>query len=405
MRPCWFGTLSKNEYFGVFQTKFTMPLQKDLLKKLIKFRQHLHHFPELSGSENLTSRAITEFIKETNPTEVFENIGGFGVAAIYDSGKNGPTILLRADMDALPIQESNVFEYRSTVKGVAHLCGHDGHSTILAGVANTLGETPINKGKVVLLFQPAEEVGLGARAVINDPKFKRIKPDYAFALHNLPGYDKGTICLRENTFASASTGVIIRLKGLSSHAAQPEHGNNPDKALAQMILGLNFITKFQSEFEDYTLLTIIHAKLGEVAFGTTPGNATLMATLRTYLDSDMRKLKSELETTVRNICKEHKLKCEIEYTEEFPATINSGDCINIIENSAQKLNIPLQKLDQPFRWSEDFGHFTQHFKAALFGIGSGIKHPQLHNENYDFPDEIIEPSVQIFRGIIDELLN
>lgn len=381
-----------------------MPLTKDDLKKLIEFRHHLHHFPELSGNESLTSKAIVDFIEHTNPSKIITDIGGFGVAAIYDSGKDGPTVLLRADMDALPIQESNNFGYRSTVKGVAHLCGHDGHSTILAGLGLLLKESPVKKGKVILLFQPAEEVGRGAAAVIADKKFTELKPDYAFALHNLPGFKRGTICLREQTFASASTGLIAKIKGLSSHAAHPEDGNNPDKALAQMILALNYIVKFQGDFNDFTLLTIIHAKLGEVAFGTTPGNATLMATLRTYLDSDMRKLKSEVESTIKNICKEHKLKCEIEYTEEFPATINNVECVNIIRESAQKLKIPVHNLEVPFRWSEDFGHFTQLTKAAQFGIGSGTNHPQLHNEDYDFPDELIDPSVNVFMEILNSIL-
>lgn len=383
----------------------TMALTKDDLKKLTEFRRHLHHFPELSSNESLTSKTIVDFIEHTNPTEIIKDIGGFGVAAIFDSGKEGPTVLLRADMDALPIQESNRFDYRSTVKGVAHLCGHDGHSAILVGVAFSLKHIQIPKGRVVLLFQPAEEIGHGAAAVINDPKFKKIKPDYAFALHNLPGFDRGVVCIREQTFASASTGVIVNIKGLSSHAAHPEHGNNPDRALAQMILGLNYIVRYPDDFNDFTLLTIIHAKLGDIAFGTTPGSATLMATLRTYLDSDMKRLKSEVESTIRNICKEHKLACKIEYTEEFPATLNNSECVRIINESAEKLKIPVHNLEQPFRWSEDFGHFSRQYKAALFGIGSGKTHPQLHNENYDFPDEIIEPSVQVFRGIIDRLLN
>jgi len=359
-----------------------MQIPKELLSKLIKFRKHLHHFPELSGNESVTSKTIIDFIESTNPSEIVENIGGYGVAAVYSSGNDGPTILLRADMDALPIQESNQFEYRSTVKDVAHLCGHDGHSSILTGVAHMLGEMSLAKGKVVLLFQPAEEVGRGAAAVIADPKFSKVKPDYA----------------------SASTGVIVKIKGLSSHAAHPEDGNNPDKALAQIILGLNFINKFQNDFDDFSLLTIIHAKLGEIAFGTTPGNATLMATLRTYLDSDMKKLKREVESTIRNVCKEHKLQCDIEYTEEFPATNNNQECVSAIANSASKQGISLHKLQDPFRWSEDFGHFTQISKAALFGIGSGKNHPQLHNEDYDFPDQIIEPSISIFLGIVEELL-
>ncbi len=382
-----------------------MALHKNTINQLIEFRKHLHHFPELSGNESLTSKTIVDFLKSTNPTEIIENIGGYGVAVVYDSGKNGPTLLLRADMDALPIQESNKFKHRSTVKDVAHLCGHDGHSAIMAGVGVLLSQTTIAKGKVVLLFQPAEETGSGAAAVINDPKFKKIKPDYAFALHNLPGFERGEIFVKDSTFASASTGIIINIKGLSSHAAHPEDGRNPDRALAQMILGLNYIVKYPDDFEDFTLLTVIHAKLGEVAFGTTPGNATLMATLRTYLDSDMNKLKREVESSIRNVCKEHKLKYDIEYTEEFPATINNAQCVKTIVNSASKIGIHANELLQPFRWSEDFGHFTKISQAALFGVGSGKNHPQLHNENYDFPDQVIEPSVLMFAEIINQTLN
>jgi amidohydrolase len=395
----------KNEYFAISKLFFhNMPLNQELLLQLIEFRRRLHQFPELSGYEKATSKAIADFLKSANPTKIITNIGGYGLAVIYDSGVAGPTVLLRADMDALPIQESNEFDYRSTVKGVAHLCGHDGHSTILAGVAHLIKQNPIGKGKAVLLFQPAEEVGRGAAAVIADPKFKEIKPDYAFALHNLPGIERGTIFLRENTFASASTGLITNLKGLSSHAAHPEDGNNPDKALAQMILGLNSIANKKHTFNDFTLLTVIHAKLGEVAFGTAPGNATLMATLRTYLDGDMERLKFEAEELIRSISKEFNLNNSINYTEEFPATINNSNCINQIMDAAISIDIPTQNLENPFKWSEDFGHFTQICDAAMFGVGSGIDHPQLHNENYDFPDEIIEPSTHIFYRILKTLL-
>jgi amidohydrolase len=381
-----------------------MLLDKTLIDKLVVFRRQLHSEPEISGNEINTSNKIFEFIKATNPTEVISGIGGHGIAVIFDSGKAGPTLMLRADMDALPIQESNKFAHRSLVKGVAHSCGHDGHSTILAGVAFMLNQNPPKKGRVVLLFQPAEETGEGAAAVIADKKFAKIKPDYTFAIHNLPGFETGTVCVKDKTFASASVGIIASIKGLSSHAAHPEDGKNPDKALAQMILSLNYIVKYPEDFNDFTLLTIIHAKLGEVAFGTTPGNATLMATLRTYLDSDMRKLRSEVESTIRNICKEHKLKVDINYTEEFPATTNNSECVDIVLNASKRLNIPFEVLKEPFRWSEDFGHFSKISKSTIFGIGSGKKHPQLHNEDYDFPDEIISNSVKLYLQIANTLL-
>ncbi len=382
-----------------------MSSPKNLLNKLIDFRRQLHQFPELSGNENITSKAIADFIAPTKPTEVIDGLGGNGIAFLYNTNSPGPTVLLRADMDALPIQESNSFKHKSTVPGVAHLCGHDGHSAILAGVAHSLNQVSLSKGKLVLLFQPAEETGQGAAAVIADPKFGRIMPDYAFALHNLPGYKKGDIFLRNSTFASASTGLIANIKGLSSHAAHPEDGNSPDRALAQMILGLNYIVNEKEAFNDFALLTIIHAKLGEIAFGTTPGNATLMATLRTYLDSDMGKLKKMVESHISAVCKEHKLKHSVTYVEEFPATINNEDCVNLIKTAATELGLNYQFLENPFRWSEDFGHFTQISKAALFGVGSGVNHPKLHNEDYDFPDDIIEPSIATFMRIIEKLLS
>lgn len=381
-----------------------MTLDKDLLFRLSNFRHQLHSFPELSGNETMTSKSIVDFIAPTNPAEIITAIGGNGVAIIYNGNSAGPTVLLRADMDALPIQESNNFSHKSNIQGVAHLCGHDGHSAILAGVAHAVSQMPIKKGRLVLLFQPAEETGQGAAAVIADPKFAQIKPDYAFALHNLPGFKKGDIFLRNGAFASASTGLIANIKGLSSHAAHPEDGNNPDRALAQMILGLNYIANDKGAFNDFALLTVIHAKLGEVAFGTTPGNATLMATLRTSLDSDIDTLKKLVKDNILTTCKEHKLSHSIEYAEEFPATINNENSVNLIKTASTELGLSYQVLENPFRWSEDFGHFTKISNAALFGVGSGVNHPQLHNEDYDFPDDIIEPSVKLFTQIVEKLL-
>ncbi|MFP4556913.1 MAG: amidohydrolase [Bacteroidales bacterium] len=377
---------------------------EEFTDKLIEFRKRLHRFPELSGCENSTSKLIVDVIESTNPTRILTGIGGHGVAAIYDSGKQGPTVLLRGDMDALPIQESNTFDYRSAVEGVAHLCGHDGHSAIIVGVGHLLKVNPPTRGRVVLLFQPSEETGQGAAQVINDPKFPEFKPDFAFALHNLPGFKRGDVFVREGTFASASTGMIIKLKGLSSHAAHPEDGNNPDKTMANIVIGLNELIADSNKFNDFTLLTVIHTKLGEVAFGTTPGNAVVMATLRTYLNSDMDSLRQQAEELVKNICHKNKINFDISYTEEFPATSNSSDCVGLIRQSAKDNNIQVNDLDSPFRWSEDFGHFTQNGEAALFGVGSGINHPQLHNEDYDFPDDIIEPAVKVFYRIVTQIL-
>ncbi len=380
-----------------------MRLEIDFLNRIIELRRQLHRFPELSGEEKETAKKLSGFINESGPDEIITGIGGYGFAAVYDSGKEGPTVLLRADLDALPIEESNTFEHKSTVTGVAHLCGHDGHSSILAGVSLLLGKNRPLKGRVILLFQPSEETGEGAERVITDEKYKKIIPDYAFAMHNLPGYNTGTICIKESSFASASTGMIVNLKGLPSHAAHPEDGNNPDIALANLILAMNEISRDAKLFKDFALITVIHAKVGERAFGTTPGNAVLMATLRTYLNDDMEIMKEKAEQVVKKICKDYDIKFSISYTEEFPATINNSECVGLIRSCAGSLNMAVHELKNPFRWSEDFGHFTKTGKAALFGIGSGSNHPQLHNEDYDFPDDIIEPAILIFDRILKEM--
>ncbi len=380
-----------------------MGLDSNFLKEIVNFRQQLHSFPELSGNEKNTSHSVAEFLSKTKPSELIRNIGGHGIAAIYDSGKPGLTILFRADLDALPIQESNTFAYRSKNDGVAHLCGHDGHSAILAGMAKVLDKQRPKKGRIVLLFQPAEETGEGAKKVISDKLFTKIKPDFAFALHNLPGFEKGIVCIKDGSFASASTGVIIHLKGLSSHAAHPEDGKSPDVLLANLIIKLNEMNTVETQSKDFALLTVIHARLGEQAFGTSPGHAVLMATIRAARNEDMLAICKRIEETVENDCNVFKIKYTISYTEEFPATINNAECVGIIKEAALANDIPLKTLTSSFRWSEDFGHFTQSYKAALFGIGSGIDHPQLHNEHYDFPDEIIEPAILMFKGILKKL--
>jgi amidohydrolase len=381
-------------------------LNNDQLKELLALRKWLHQNPELSGKEKNTSQKLEEFIRQTAPDKIITGLGGYGVAAVYVFDEKGPTILLRADMDALPIDEVNTFAHKSETEGVSHKCGHDGHSTILAGLARALKNNPLGSGRIVLLFQPEEETGQGAAKVIADEAFKMIKPDYAIALHNLPGFEKAAIVLKDGPFAAASTGMIVNIKGASSHAAHPEQGNSPVKMLAQAMQEIPEIPeKKSSKFKDFALATIIHARLGEVAFGTNPGKAVLMATLRTYYNDDMKVLVKEAERVIKSLAEEHKMKVEISYTEEFPATINDKKLNDTIRQVCDELGEEIIEIDEAFRWSEDFGHFTGSFKGTLFGIGSGKDSPGLHNNDYDFPDEILPHAVQVFYHTIKKISN
>ncbi len=373
------------------------------IDELIKLRKILHQNPELSGNEKNTSEKIKNFVAQFNPDEIIDNIGGNGIAFIFKGNEKGKIILFRSELDALPISEQNSFEYKSLVKNVSHKCGHDGHMAILAGLASSFKNIKPEKGAAVILFQPAEETGEGANAILRDDKFSNLKIDYVFALHNIPGYPLNSIIIKDGVFASASKGIIIKLHGKTSHASQPENGISPAQAAAEIIQKLPQIPNENNYLKSFNLITIVHARIGEVAFGTAPGYAEVMATLRSFNDDDMKIIKSDCEKIIYDSAKKYGLKASIEWTEEFPSAMNESNSVSVIKKCAQKLNLKIIETDQPFRWSEDFGHFTKKYKGALIGIGSGEDHSDLHNPDYDFPDEIIEPAINLFKSVMKEL--
>lgn len=373
-------------------------------EELVKLRRTLHRNPELAGKEINTSEKIKNFISKFNPDETITNIAGNGVAFVFKGVKEGKTILFRCELDALPINEQNDFEYKSSVENVAHKCGHDGHMSILSGLASLFENEKPEKGRVIILFQPAEETGEGANAVLHDIKFSLLKPDYVFALHNLPGFPAGSVILKPGIFAAASKGMIVKLFGKTSHASEPENGITPTPAVASIIQKLPLVPNNILIQNKFGLVTIIHVRIGDVAFGTTPGYAEIMSTLRTYDDESMNQIVNECEKIIKEESEKYGLKHSIEWTEEFPSSVNDEDCISVIKKCSEKLNFNVVEIKQPFKWSEDFGHFLKKYKGALFGIGSGEDHPDLHNPDYDFPDEIIKPSVELFYSIMKELL-
>ena len=372
----------------------------------MSLRQHLHQYPELSGQEKNTARVIEEFVTRYKPAKILTGLGGHGLAVVFDGKeKTGPTLLFRAELDALPIAEVNTFAYASVYPAIGHKCGHDGHMAILMGLASLLHNRPLPKGRVILLFQPAEETGAGAWAVLQDERFRELKPDYVFALHNLPGLPLHQVLVRDHTFAAASVGLKVRYVGRESHAAEPENGLNPGEAMSELIQALNALVKDQSRYQSLALLTVIHARLGDVAFGTNPGFATVMATLRAFEQQDLNQLKEQAIAAAVTIAQKYGLKYEYEFVEEFPATANAPEAVAVITRAAAALQLDVKQATVPVRWSEDFGHFTRVYTGALFGLGSGEDHPQLHHDDYDFPDELIATGSTLFYSIAQQLLH
>ena len=373
------------------------------LDSLIQLRRHLHSRPELSGLESGTARAVGDFLRAHTHAEVIENLGGEGLAAVFETASPGPTIMFRADLDALPIQETAAVAYRSRVEGVAHLCGHDGHMAILCGLAQYLSARPPRKGRAVLLFQPAEETGSGAARIIADRRFGMIRPDMAFALHNLPGYPAGAVVWRRGVCASASRGLVVRLEGRSAQAGDPRKGISPVPAMAALLERIPCMPEIAG-IKGFALATVVHVRLGEVAFGTAPGEAVVMATLRSHLDEDMERIFRAGEDLARDVAAASGLKVELEAREDFPALINHDQAVECVLTAAATRGLAAVEAGQPMPWSEDFARFTRICPGALFGLGAGESHVSLHNPDYDFPDALITPGVNIFAALADDLL-
>jgi amidohydrolase len=276
---------------------------------------------------------------------------------------------------------------------------------ILAGLAMRLSEKRPAKGSAVLLFQPAEETGQGARLVIDDPRFKQIAPDMVIALHNLPGRPRGQIVLRSGCFASASRGVVIELEGASSHAAEPERGRSPALAVAQLIQVLSAVPQVHTSLDAAAQVTVIHAEVGTVAFGTSPGSGRVMATLRSHSEHLMEELAGRCEAYARAVAQTHNLRVKVRFEEVFPATSNDDWLTRVVAETAEGLGYDSAYESTPFPWSEDFGHFTASCRGAMFGLGAGEDHPPLHSPNYDFPDGLIGIGVEVFHGLVQRLLS
>lgn len=370
------------------------------MQNLIELRHILHAHPELSGHEALTNKILNEWVKQTMPDQVIEKIGGYGLAAIYKGAKPGKRILIRGDIDALHIPEPNELPYRSQNQGVSHKCGHDGHATILCGLAQWLGEQRPDQGEVVLLFQPAEETGQGAQAILSDPQFEQIKPDMAYGLHNLPGFEKGRIMVRDGCFAAASFGLKMTFDGRTAHASQPETGRSPSELLAVLIHALEKRREQLKEVTPLTTFVITHASLGEETFGVAPGHAEIWLTLRSFHDKYLDMMATQVIEMCQSLAKARLFDFSFTEHEAFAATNCDANCVKTIEQAAQNLELDLGHLDEPFRWSEDFGRFGSVCPIGFFGLGSGIEQPALHDPMFDFPDDILEIGMGMFWEII-----
>ncbi|MBP3763740.1 MAG: amidohydrolase [Bacteroidales bacterium] len=347
----------------------------------LSLRRDLHAHPQTAGNERYAHDLILKHLQGLHPDKVYTHVGGWGFVAVWGRDPQAPTIAFRADTDALPI---------------GHRCGHDGHTTVLLRLAELIDEEfSIHNSQfsILLLWQPAEETGEGARAVLESGILQQYNIQSIYALHNLPGYPLGTVVLCPETFAAASTGVVYRLDGRETHASTPELGLNPGLAVAEIVRRFD---EFNGRGGDFRQSTLICVRLGEPAFGTSAGHAEVMFTLRAFSNKAMECLLAEANAVVDEVAGRHGLQVGRSLVEPFRATENHASCVEKIRAAAAAVPLKVQEQQLPNRWSEDFAEYLLHFQGAMFGLGSGEGQPELHHPDYDFPDALIEPAARLF---------
>lgn len=381
-----------------------MTLTNRDIVELTAWRRKLHQNPEISNEEEQTAKEVVDFLADTGPDKVLTGLGGHGVAAVYESGQAGPTVLFRSEIDALPIQELSGVAHASLVPGKSHMCGHEGHTTILAALGRQLGRGRPARGRVVLMFQPAEETGNGAAGVVADPRFSEIAPDFAFSLHNLPGVPLGEVRLKPGVVNCASRGLRILLEGKTAHSSMPETGFSPMMAVSRLMPELTALGSGTFSDDEFCMVTVTHVTMGEAVFGIAPGRAEVWATLRTRRDERMANLCAAAETLVGRIAGEHGLRPSHDYHEIFVASVNAPDAVAHLRQALEEEGVPHAEEGLPMRASEDFGIFGHGAKSAMFFLGAGENHPALHNPDYDFPDDLIPIGARIFMRTARNLL-
>ncbi|WP_116597582.1 amidohydrolase [Primorskyibacter marinus] len=374
------------------------------LVELTRFRRDLHMRPELSGQEAETAQSIVAALRPLSPDRILQGLGGHGVAAVFEGASEGPTVLFRAELDGLPIQEQSDKAWVSRIPGQGHLCGHDGHMVMLLALGRLIARKPVASGRVVLMFQPAEEDGSGARAVVTDPDFADIAPDWAFAIHNEPGREFGHVATRAGLINCASRGLAIKLKGKTAHAANPEDGMSPARAVAELIPALSALGTGGALDDAFRLATVTHARIGEPTFGVAPADAVIHVTLRSASDDALESMSGKARRLAETIAGRDGLTVSFEICDDFAASINDPDATAIAVAAMTAIGVANGEDGLPMRASEDFGVFGWNAKAAMLCLGTGQDCAALHNPDYDFDDNLIPIGAAIFERIARDLL-
>ena len=381
----------------------------DLVEKMQLWRRHLHRYPEIEFDVYQTANYIGSLLRDRG-LEVHEGIGQSGLVAVLRKGSNPDrkAIALRADMDAMPIQEQNTFEYRSQHEQKMHACGHDGHSAMLLGAASYLAEHGCFDGTVNFIFQPNEEHGLGAQAMIDDGLFQRFPVSECYGLHNLPGLEAGVLAMRPGAIMASENLFQIDIGGRGGHASSPHLCVDPTIVAAQIVLSLQTIAaRTANPLESIVVsVTEIHT---DGARNVIPSNVTIKGDCRTFSDENTDLVEKRLREISSAAAQMFGATCKVSFSHEFVVSVNSAAETAAAVSAARSVDGP-ERVDEncePRSFSEDFAHMQRVVPSCYVFLGNGVDSVggcMLHNPAYDFNDSILATGAEYWITLVEQQL-
>ncbi|KPH10188.1 amidohydrolase [Rhizobium acidisoli] len=379
---------------------------RKLEQDMTAWRRDLHSHPEFGFEEKRTAAFVARKLREFGLDEVVEGVGGTGVVGTLRRGGGNRSIALRADMDALRITEQGNRPYRSQTAGVMHACGHDGHTAMLLGAARMLSEDGDFDGTVRFIFQPAEEWGKGALAMLDDGLMTRFPFDEIYGLHNMPGLPVGVFQTRAGAIMSAEDNFEIVLKGVGGHAARPHSGNEVLVAACALVTNLQTIVSRRLDPTDIGVVSVTEL-LTDGTRNALPGLARILGDARSFRPEVSAAIERQMRLIAEGTALAHNVSAEVNYTREFIPLLNDAALAKEAFAAARSVfpseNVKVRR--EPMTGSEDFARFLDHVPGCFVFLGNGEGSAPLHNPNYDFNDDGLIHGANFHASIVRRRLN
>lgn len=388
---------------------FMLKISPELKIQMAQWRHHMHEYPELEFDVHRTAEYIAKLLRDWD-IEVHEAVGRSGVVGALRKGgdPDRKSIALRADMDAMPIKELNTFEYRSCIDNKMHACGHDGHSAMLLGAAKYLAGEGNFEGTVNFVFQPNEEHGLGAQAMIEDGLFERFPASECYGMHNLPGLDAGVMATRPGPIMASENLFEIAIAGRGGHASSPHLCIDPVLVAALIVVALQSIVSRSADPLDAVVVSV--TEIGtDGARNVIPSNVTIKGDCRTFSDENTEMVEERIRTIAESVAGTYGAACAVEFSREFLVSLNSeAETAAAIEAARRACGADRVIANCPSKsFSEDFSRMQRVVPGCYVFIGNGADGAggcMLHNPNYDFNDEILPVGAAYWVSLVEQQL-